>query len=113
MNLLFWNVVTQNHKIYRNKIEAGWSANLSDVKLDLEKTAIIKLLLVKNNQFISSKNWKSQDNELKKQSKNIEQLKTNNDQNKEKFLIKIKLLFSIKKIKIAPIKGNTIKEDNI
>jgi len=101
-------------KVQDNKIHIGVKKLVNNI-INKDKPSIpkIKLLLVKNNQFISSKNWKSQDNELKKQSKNIEQLKTNNDQNKEKFLIKIKLLFSIKKIKIAPIKGNTIKEDNI
>ena len=71
------------------------------------------LLFVKNNQFISSKNWKFHDKELKKHNKKIEQLKTNKDQNREKFRIKIKLLLSIKKIKNAPKIGNNIKENNI
>jgi len=101
-------------KVQDNKIQIGVKKVVNNI-INNDNPSIPKIILlfVENNQFISSKNWKHHENVLKKPNKKIEQLKTNKDQNKEKFLIKTKLFFSTKKRKIAPIKGNTIKEDNI
>ena len=57
------------------------------INRDKPSTPKIILLLVKNNQLISSINWKCHESGLKKQSKKIEQLNINNDQKSDKFLI--------------------------
>jgi hypothetical protein len=73
----------------------------------------ITLLFDRTSQSIFSKNWKPETVGSKKNSNNIEMLKINKDQKREKFLINLTFVFSVTERTNTATSGEAISKDNI